>query len=309
MSAEEARPWIEYLFPLAALRLERDEVMFQDAVLARPTLEEWRLFEKTDVADMLVMPALAGVSGAETPYCIWVPRELDKEPEPDDVTSLWPEAKAIADDLLYALWLHKAGDLPPPELVCLYARTSNGWSIRQPGPYRQAEFKLPGEPYALEEADLTSVTELAELRRAYRRASNPAAEIAFENLRQSYGWYLDSGDRLAMLFAALEALLGGYRPRGPTESPYRQVSMPRRAATAIGDAGIESYLAGPGRELRNAIAHGRPPEGDEAVERVRDVVRQILVLYLEFCVSEEGSGEAKPALRFNRLLAEAAASR
>lgn len=291
--------WIEYAFPLAGFLLDEEPVFVSGILIARPTLEEWRLLEKTDVADLIVFPGLAGIAGAEPPICIYVNQPLSAEPDLEDVVEHWSDASGAADDVLYALWLHGDGDLPPPEMTCLYSNTSTGLYSRFPGPYRQGVRTPPGDPYRLRKADVQPVALLTDVLRGYRTgATDPAGEIALVNLRQSYGWYLAPADRLAMLFAALEALLGGYRP----SREFGGLSMPRRAALALERPAVEEFLAGPGRALRNAVAHGTAPADAAAVDEVREIVRGVIARYVRFCVEQGPS--SRPTDAFNEALAD-----
>jgi hypothetical protein len=294
----EPAHWVEYAFPLAGLTTDMDDGLVGDVLVARPTLEEWRFLEKTDVAYRIVLPGIGGIAVAPPPICIYVHRPLDEPPVLDDGLPDWNDAFLEADDLVCALWLHKPGDLPPPEQACLYRYTSEGMYSRIPGPYRQAlQEQVPGDAYVLGPEDVEPVAKLGELRRRFRtEVQNVSGDIALGNLRQSHGWYLAPGDRLALLFAGLEALLGGYR----NSSEFGGTPMPRRAALAAHDPAVERYLTGAGRRLRNAVAHGNAPQDEEHVDRVRAIVCSVIVSYLEFCVQERPA--SRPTDAFNLAL-------
>jgi hypothetical protein len=302
--------WIIYVFPLAGLTCEEERVVVAEEgdpdaadrpVIARPSLADWIMLEKRDVADLITMPGLAGDEDAKPPMCIYVSRSTEAEPTLYDISAHRAGAADDADDLLYALWLHKEGGLPPPELACLYSRSSSSWNERLPGPYRQAVLNPPGNPYELRRTDRPRVRHLAEILRRYRTtAPNAAAEIALVNLRQSHGWYLSPADRLAMLFVALEAILGGYRPA----RAFRNAPMPVRAALACGDPHAERYLEKTGRMLRNAVAHGRPVHDPSDVDLVRAIVRAVIERFLDFCIDRRP--EVNPTDAFNHWLLEGA---
>jgi hypothetical protein len=311
---------LEYWYPLVGLRLVEERTFLGPALLERPTFEEWRHMERTDVAmlyqDDWARALIQGKDVVETlPVCLVITLNLE-EPSAEDENPLeanWSLARGRADVVLSALWLHKLGFLAPPELFGIYSADSHGVVTRQPGWYRQEFPETVDDGYVLEADDVAPVVALMELVAEYRaRAQNPSAELALDNLRLSHGWHLSPVDRLAVLFAGVETLFGGYRAR---DEPFEYVPMPWRAALGCmpagtpADPGVEAFLKGPGRKLRNAVAHGSLLAGerdvDEDVERIRRVLRGAIGRFLHFCLERAGEpSEDPPMTAFNVALAE-----
>jgi hypothetical protein len=323
---DELEQWLEYWYPLVGLELTEPRAWIRGGLLERPTYAEWAGVERSDVADLRKEPRMREALGMERrntlPVCLVLvadPRSAPASTEQLALHARWPEATAAAETVLHGLWLHKRGNILPPALFGLYAHDSEGMVSRQPGWYRQ---ELPDEiddGYVLATEDVAAVERLAELVGRYRaRAANPSAELALENLRASYGWHSSPGDRLVALFAGLEAMVGGYHAG---DEPFGHVPMPDRAAVAAGEAGsdaeVEAFLAGPGRKLRNAVAHGARLIDDERlaadIEMLRDILRRGLARYLAFCADDSApSGEREPRspmIAFNMMLAAAARRR
>jgi hypothetical protein len=319
----ELEEWIQYWFPLVGLALAEPRAFIHGALLEQPTYADWAGLERTDVAALRQYARMTEAAGLEVtntlPVCLVIladPRDVPADSGEPPLQVLWPRALALADAVLYGLWLHKRGNVLPPELFGLYADSSDGFVSRIPGVYRQELPSKIDDGYVLTTEDVASVEKLVELVHRYRaRAANSSADLALDNLRASYGWHSSAVDRLVVLFAGLEAVVGGYNAR---DEPFAHVPMPVRAAIAAGagvaDDDARSFLSGPGRELRNAVAHGGELTDDEQVageiQALRDILRRALAGYLAFCLDAAESsreGEARsPMVEFNLVLAAAA---
>jgi hypothetical protein len=303
--------WIQYWFPLVGLGLPGPQAWLHGCLLMQPSYADWRRIERTDVADLRQYETMREALGVEVsntlPVCIVIGADPNDAPQEMPIHALWPAARRVADCILYGLWLHKAGNILPPELFGLYIDTSDGTVSREPGWYRE---ELPddiGDGYRLAAEDIPEVEAIATLVGRYRsEAANASADLALENLRASYGWHASPVDRLIVLYAGLEAMLGGYHAR---DEPFAHVPLPKRAAIATGARETEEFLAGRGRRLRNAVAHGTRLDGDEPrpqeIELLRRVLRLALVRYLAFCLEEHDGGQP-PMTRFNTMLAASA---
>jgi hypothetical protein len=307
-----------FYFPLRGLRAEEEPVLIAGVMLLEPTFEDWRLIEKTDVADQLLAAAMAerlgvAVAGERPPFCLATHVDW-----PDDRAGIHPlayldEVEPAVTDVLVALRLLKDDTFLDFEYAGRYVTAPGGLSTRAPGPYRQTRVEIEGEElYTLRRDEVSQVEELALLCRAYREQGvDNAAALAVENLRHAHAIHVGDVDRLVFLYVALEALYGGYNER----ERFGRVPLSERAAQ---DEAVRQYLAGDGRRLRNAVAHGNPPARPlhDDVVRLLGVVRSGLVEYMRFCVglAETGAeaaglvGERTASSRmrmFNELLARA----
>jgi hypothetical protein len=278
-----------FYFPLRGMRAEEEPVAIADVMLLEPTFEDWRSIEKTDVADQMLGAAMGErlgvpVAGARPPLCLVT--HVDWPSTRDNVhpMALVADVEPAVIDVLFGLRLLKDDAFLDFEYAGRYVTApSEGFTLssRLPGPYRQTDVDIPDDDrYSLRRDELQDVEELALLCRAYREATvDSAGAIALENFRHAHAIHVSDVDRLAFLFVALEALFGGYNER----EPFGRVPLAARAAA---DDETRAYLAGEGRRLRNAVAHGNPPARELAVSvsRLLGVIRAGLVDYMWFSI-------------------------
>jgi hypothetical protein len=289
-----------------------------------PAGEEWRTLQQTDVMSARMR---AAKSMPAPPLCLVVfTRRNEDESIDAAIERAESEMLREARDAVLVLRLFKPGWFLEPEFaeVC-FAVAEGFWQIsRRPGPYRQSFLTgveaLPLAPYHLSLADLTTppdaagpIAETWELLMAFRaRSGNASVEIALENFNRSYGFQLTPVDRLANLFVALDAMLGGMSAKRLGNVRLRRNSYRNRVQAAWLNA-----MNG-GRGLRNAIAHGDhqtlgAAATTAAQARVQHIVRLLLRLYMRFALrwaTEEAEISARHglpartplAIAFNTLL-------
>lgn len=304
-----------FYFPLHGLRVEEEPVSIAGALLLEPTFEDWRAIEKTDVADQMLGAAMAerfglAMAGERPPLCLathldWTENRRDVHP-----MTFLSEVEPVVTDALLGLRLLKDDVFLDFEYAGRYVTAPGGLSSRAPGPYRQTRIDVPDNlRYTLLREEVPEIEQLALLSRAYRETGvDNAGAIAVESLRHAHSVHVGDVDRLAFLYVALEALFGSYNER----ERFGRVPLADRAA----DDDLRDYLAADGRRLRNAVAHGDPPDRplDDDVARLFAIVRAGLVHYMWFCVRlrEVGAevsalvGDEAPTSRmrlFNELLA------
>jgi hypothetical protein len=283
-----------FYFPLRGLRVEEEPVAIAGVMLLEPTFEDWRTIEKTDVADQLLAQAtgeLLGVpiGGDRPPLCLATHVEWPKDGGEVHPMALLQDVEPAVTDVLLGLRLLKDDVFLDFEYGGRYVTAPSEadaftLSSRLPGPYRQTHVDTAGhERYTLRRDELEDVEGLAFICRTYRETGvDSTGAIALENFRHAHGVHIGDVDRLAFLFVALEALFGGYNER----ERFGRVPLAQRAAL---DDETRAYLAGEGRGLRNAVAHGNPPTGElgHHVSRLLAVVRAGLVDYMWFCIGLE----------------------
>lgn len=305
-----------------------------------PSSEEWRNLQQTDV--MLARMRAAKSIPAPPPCLVVFARRNEDESIDAAIERSGSEMLREARDAVLVLRLFKPGWFLDPEFaeVC-FAVAERGWQLRRkPGPYRQVFLtgveELPLAPYRLCLADLTTppdeagpIFEIRELLMAFRaRSGNASVEIALDNFNRSYGFQLTPVDRLANLFVALDAMLGGMSAKRLGNVRLRRNSYRNRVQAALSlspQAGIDAAgeaawlnAMNGGRGLRNAIAHGDHQAlggaaATEAQARVQHIVRWLLRLYMRFALrwaEEEAEISARHglpartplAIAFNTLL-------
>lgn len=328
-------------FPLWGAQFDSDGVggLGGQVVAYVPSSEEWRHLQQTDV--MLARMRAARSIPAPPPCLVVFARRHEGESIDAAIERAGGEMLREARDAVLVLRLFKPGWFLDPEFaeVC-FAVAERGWQLRRkPGPYRQVFLtgveELPLAPYHLSLADLTTppdaagpIAEIWDLLMAFRsRSGNASVEIALDNFNRSHGFQLTPVDRLANLFVALDAMLGGMSAKRLGNVRLRRNSYRNRVQAALSlspQAGVDaadeaawlSAMNG-GRGLRNAIAHGDHQAlggaATEAQARVRHIVRLLLRLYLRFALrwaEEEAEISARCglpartplAIAFNTLL-------
>jgi hypothetical protein len=286
-----------FYFPLRGLRAEEEPVVIADVMLIEPTFEDWRLIEKTDVADQLLGAAMADQLGVQSvsdrpPLCLATYVEWPTNGDEINPMAFLSEVEPAVTDVLLGLRLLKDDAFLDFEYGGRYVTAPSKaaaftWSSRLPGLYRQTPVDIQDvDRYTLHSDELPEVEELALLCRSYRASGvDSAGAIAVENFRHAHAIHVGDLDRLAFLFVALEALFGSYNE----SEPFGRVPLARRAAP---DGETRAYLAGEGRRVRNGVAHGNPPAGElgEHVSRLLAIVRGGLFEYMWFCVGLEETG-------------------
>lgn len=278
-----------------------------------PYHDEWQTLQRTVVADGRQRIANGAKSGVVIPLCLTIPVRLSPGKTLAGAVDEYraPLLRALRRSVL-ALRLHQPGWFLNPELaeIC-FAIVDQGWSIiRQPGPYRQSflaqDSPLPFAGYALKIDDLSRTREkcgaitqvwnqLAELESV---VGNAPLMIALENFERSYGYQLTAADRLAHLFMALEAVLGGLTAdapgsidlQGPGAKHYRRLkaALMQQRHNSVECSREATWVCdkepGGGRWLRNRIAHGEPVDDGEGTAqfRLQAIVRDVLVGALDF---------------------------
>lgn len=315
MTSRPAPLWL--YAPLWGVRFDSDAVgLVGGAVLASvPYPDEWRSVQKSAIADER-RRVDGGRSELESiPFCLTASAERDEdEPIHEGVQRIGGELLAQLRRSVLALRLAQPGWFLDPEFAeIVFAIDDAGWRLlRRPGPYRQAflapgtKFPLPG--YELAIADLTSSRDepgpvqrwWEALDRACVTAGCAPLEIALDNFSRSFGLVSPSGDRLAHLFIALEALLGGFDGRAPGGVTLGGSSgkLYGRLKNALVTSGLEPIAAGreaawlcgadpgEGRWLRNRVAHGEVvTDGMATIAvqlRAQDAVRRLLRSCVQF---------------------------
>lgn len=303
-----------------------------------PEPEEWRQVQKSDVwrARFANAPYL-DPAGPEPPVCLVV---IEMLPEGEDIVTSFDRLSAgaidQAQDAVVALRLLKPGWFLDPELserIFSYGAVNQ----RSVGPYRQAflggisdaispRYELKIEELVTQKGQVTIMTKMWQLIETYRGAKVQAADIAIANLNRSYGYQLMNTQRAAFLFTALDAMLGGMNVKRIGEVKFHSRFRERVGAALslatknIQDLNIKEeadWLDSTGRQIRNALAHGRPDtvgkEAGENYDRLQTIIRVLLRQYLEFNIRWAlGSAEiaqrfrlpanCAPAAAYNRIL-------
>jgi hypothetical protein len=315
-------------FPLYGATFDSDEVGWVGGRVAAyvPEPRVWSELEQSDISMERTVANLpwasplgpyhpSGMEGAPPPICIVIGQDIPDDDRADETISAarGPMSDEAADAIL-ALRLLRSGWFLDPELsmrVFRYEPWIANWRLA--GPYRQVGLSDPVEAtmpaYELRLEDLVTgpdeappLTQLFQLVQEYRANVRGAADIAVRNFGNSYGYMLVGTARAAVLFTALDAMLGGMGARQIGRLRLKSTFAERVEQALRLDPGIAvawaaaeaEWLDTEGRRLRNALAHGRPSDvadlAEDSHERIRSVVRSILTTFLEFCI--EWSSEA-----------------
>jgi hypothetical protein len=278
-----------------------------------PFEDEWREIQNQEVVLSRETSGGAGTPYPEPPLCLVVMEPLlFGEDLGAAMARVGSKMLREARNAVLVLRLLRPGWFLDPTIAeTCFAIAGEEWQLQRfPGPYRQA-FSIgagtaPLLSYRLNIDDLTtrsgipgSTAALWALLTEFRRISgNASVEIAIENFDRSFGLNLWPMDRLAFLFIAMDAILGGMSTMRIGKVLLRRKSFRRRVASAlivsrmsVIDGNTEAeWLDSPfgGRGLRNAIAHGGQHtigDGIEQVpERVQRVLRLLLRQYLSFAI-------------------------
>jgi len=289
-----------------------------------PFEDEWYMLQKGSLARQ----------GAPPQLCLTTLRPIPEDQSIEEAIAVHGDALLReASCAVLALRLYKAGWFLSPELAeRSFVIAREDWRIeRLPGVFRQAflsgdlHHPLPG--YSLSINDLctrdgesTPLNVLMERLLRVDRRGHPELALAADGFNRSYGLISAQDERLAHLFIALEAMLGGFNETGPMnldlEGPGARIPGRIRASRlAAGDPAqlafqMASWVQDEGRRLRNSVAHGEfllLPERDldSAVLKLQLLIRSLLCQYLAYL---EGDDEQDPILGFNRLLASMVAN-
>lgn len=302
--------------PLWGASFDSDDVgLVGGNVLASiPYPDEWEAIQQGEVVKE--RQRLEGCpSSFETPPCITVIEGRFADETIDvAVVRVGKNMLSQAQIAVLAMRLYKPGwFLTPDQAEICFAINGQGWSLRRrPGPYRQAFLigldNMPFPGYELKIADLTTsrnepgaITLLwQQLTEMQSHVGNASLEIALESFNRSYGFQLRPSQRLAHLFIALDAMLGGFNEDKPggiklTGSSSKFSQRFKAALLADGKEFIKAnqevgwlndHKSGGGRWLRNSIAHGEDVDScgaaEEAQLRLQEIIRALLRQYIRF---------------------------
>jgi hypothetical protein len=316
MNAKVPPLWL-YL-PLWGANFDSENVgLVGGQVLASiPYSDEWDEIQQNEVVQE--QRRLANYTSlSEPPLCITVVEErFSSETVDEAVERIGSKMLSQAQTAVLVMRLYKSGwFLTPDQAEICFAINEQGWNLqRRPGPYRQAFLtgldNIPFPGYDLKIAELTTSNsepgaisllwnQLIEVR---SNADNASVEIALENLNRSYGFQLKPSQRLAHLFMALDAMLGGFNEDEPgglklSGSSSKFSQRFKAALLADGQEFIEANQQvgwlnnnkpGGGRWLRNCIAHGDDINTDSLADaaqlRLQDIIRVLLRQYIRFLI-------------------------
>ena len=284
-----------------------------------PFDHEWYMLQKGSLARQ----------GAPPQLCLTTLRSIpEDQPIEDAIADHGDALLREGRCAVLALRLYKDGWFLSPELAeRSFVVAREGWRIeRLPGVFRQTFLSghlhqtLPGYNLSIHDlctsdGETTPLNLLMERLLRMDRRDYPELALAVDSFNRSYGLISAQDERLAHLFIALEAMLGGFNETGPMkldlEGPGARIPGRIRASRlAAGDPAqlafqAASWVQDEGRRLRNAVAHGEfllLPEKDLdfAVMKLQSLIRSLLCQYLAYL---EGDDEQDPILGFNRLLA------
>lgn len=281
----------EFFYPLVGFDTPESPWQTGPTQLRRFSLAEWRDWEKPSIFTEKLEPwhsyeVMGQLEVDDMPFRPIGLYLVDDAATHEDFLDVWAEADLLALDFVLALRLHGPGNFADPALTCIYTR----WGIqnsRKVGPYRMGMYGLPiDNPYILLEEDRPDVEELAEMLTQNRsHGPNVSLDAALENFHLSFGLHLDVHSRLALLFAALEAVVGR------TSNVVDGVGFIQRA-TAAARLGYANEVAVRGFEsadivsLRNRVAHAGPSALPSTAasdrEQLEEVTRGVLRGYLAY---------------------------
>lgn len=280
-----------------------------------PDAEEWDEIQQREVANE--RRRIAGLpSQSPPPVCLVVFNQRHADEGLDQaVMRLGRQMLSQVHTSVLALRLFKQGwFLTPDQAEVCFAIKEHVWDLqRTPGPYRQAflagDAQMPFPGYELKISELTTSTKQKgavtvlweQLNTVRSHASNGSLDIALENFNRSYGFQLKPSQRLAALFIALDAMLGGFHETEPggVKLSGREGKFTQRFKAAMLAAG-EDFIAanqqlgwlneagkpGGGRWLRNRIAHGDDVDftgiSGGSQLRLQAIIRTLLRQYISF---------------------------
>lgn len=315
MNAEQI-PMLSLYLPLWGLSFDSDNVgaIGPGVLCYLPFDDEWRTVQHSAVwAEQ--WRSLESEASGQVPCCVVVYAALDgAESLSAAIAAHGARLHARGRMALDALRLYRGGWFLEPEhaLTTFYAPSFRGRNVeRAPGPYRQAfnsgTEALPLTGYALHLDDLNQsasrpgpIAAVWQLLERYQDSGgNTSVAIALESFRRSYGYQLRPSSRVANLFTALEAMLGGMHAWKIGPVAVKPRGYARRVATALSCCGPAVndekklqqdarwlHAEQGGRGLRNAIAHGAGEEVElaaaQAYDRLQEIVRVLLRQYLHF---------------------------
>lgn len=271
------RPGTTFLFPIYGLQLSEESLEIRGWTLTRIPIATWMHIEKSAVNQNILARA------PRSPIFAICRR--------DDVSS--EEGQGAFEDvalgwsqIMRAMRLLRHETLLDPIYTARYF-ASGVWTRRMAGLYRQAFLsEQPGNPYRLEQRDLPRVDVITALVERAAGAGWSEVELMFEGLEQRFAPHMDALDAYGTLCGVLESLFGRFRDR---IGGLNLAERAERACRLLPDwfdapCGVASFLAGPGRELRNIAAHGAdreppmPPE--DGLKMLTDIVRASMACYL-----------------------------
>jgi hypothetical protein len=310
MSSEENPTMFTGYFPIWGCTFDSDGAgLVGGRVMAYiPYPDEWRQVQKSDVWRERFVNNPGSLDGPEPPVCLVVGEVLQED---EDSAAGFHRLSATmieqAQDAVLVLRLLKSGWFLDPELS--ERIFSHGFfNQRLVGPYRQAflggipqgilpRYQLGIDKLATKKDQVTITTRMWQLIENYRGGRAHRADIAIGNFNRSYGYQLMSTQRAAFLFTALDAMLGGMSAKRIGEVTFQ--SRFRNRVVAALNLAVETiegvkpneeaeWLDSKGRQIRNALAHGRPntvaEEAEKSYDRLQSIVRVLLRQYIEFSI-------------------------
>jgi hypothetical protein len=281
-----------------------------------PYSDEWNVIQQNEVVQE--RRRLSNYTSlSKPPLCLNVIEErFSSETINEAMVRKGPKMLSQAQTAVLVMRLYKSGwFLAPDQAEICFAINEGVWHLhRRPGPYRQAFLtgldNIPFPGYDLKIAELTTSNnepgaisllwyQLIEMR---SNADNASVEIALENFNRSYGFQLKPSQRLAHLFMALDAMLGGFNedePGGLKLSGSSSTFSQRFKAALLADGQefievnqqvgwLNNNKPSGGRWLRNCIAHGDDINTDSLADaaqlRLQDIIRVLLRQYIRFLI-------------------------
>lgn len=283
-----------------------------------PYADDWKRIFRSDAWKERFASVLEPLSdglgpqiGPESPPCLMIssPMASDESFE-EAVDRLKEQFVEEARHAVLALRLFKPGWFIDPELTeCSFLQKPR--IARLAGPFRQAFMErvpdeLPSrytiriEELSLQKGVPSPTAGLWSLIEQYHHiAHHTTADIALENFNRSYGFQLRGTQRCALLFTALDAMLGGMNTdrigRLKLQSPLRERVFAALDAVEGNWAGtnaspmeLSQWINTVGRRIWQAVATGNATsvteQADGSWEYIQLIVRVLLRQYLEFSV-------------------------
>jgi hypothetical protein len=283
-------PGTTYLFPLHGLEAFADDFELCGARIARLSVSTWAHIEKGIIGDFIAQHASRGPL-----FALFTRSDVT---ELDEAAQRFADSDAECRHLLMALRLLRGRTLIDPALSARYFVTGV-YTSRHSAVYRQAfvnhEFR---DAYTLEPDDPGRVARLHALVSRAAAAGWAEAALVLENLNHRFAPHLGAADRYLVLCTALEMIFGRFSEMvAGTSLPARAAAACTLAPAWLGDPfDVAPFLSGPGRDLRNIVAHNAdrdvPMPLDEGVERLTTIVRRATAVYLTLRPHHRGGGTA-----------------
>jgi hypothetical protein len=273
----------------------------EDSLLYQPTWLDWSNMESSAVVTEYCQPWVAYEAAGRSvqrmpPPCLLRQSEPGPDDEPDPPDAL---QEKIAKAMVAAFRVYSHGEFVNPNETGTYMSHPSGLVSRRVSSLRCGCYGwTPEDPYVVSAEDLEEIERLAHACWVLHEDPQHAnAGLTLENFVLSFGFVTPPPECGLHRFVALEALFGQMRTERGTPFAVRVANtVPEQA----GD--IRDWLAGPGLELRNALAHrmaGAVVRSDD-LTMLEDIVRCALLAYL----NHAGSVPDANVITFNKALAD-----